>query len=317
MSLPRSRAAGLAVAVVLALAAAAIGVVRLAHASDSARRSPVRASVGPIRLVAAGHELRTLSTARVRALDAAGLRRLLLTLPSFREEQRGNTRVRLSLQRLQALGALEGARRGGGGRVVIPAFPAAANTWLPIVRQALRNNCETAALSMLLVDRGVRVDQLTLQRRLRRSGTRDPVLDADGSIAIWGDPSEGFVGRPEGGGPAGGFGVYQGPIRALARTYGVALEDLSGSPASLVYRRLLAGHPVLVWLGLSEGPFRQWKTASGKTITVNFGEHTVVLTGIDGDRVYVNDPLTGKRVVWSRAQFEQMWRLLGRRALAA
>lgn len=51
-------------------------------------------------------------------------------------------------------------------------------------------------------------------------------------------------------------------------------------------------------------------------MTGNFGEHTVVLTRIAADRLAVNDPLTGRRLSWTRAQFELMWRRLGRRALS-
>jgi hypothetical protein len=66
------------------------------------------------------------------------------------------------------------------------------------VPQLLRNNYETAALSMLLATRGVSVDQLTLQRRLRRSGPLDPQPGDAGRLPIWGDPDLGFVGRANG-----------------------------------------------------------------------------------------------------------------------
>ena len=41
-----------------------------------------------------------------------------------------------------------------------------------------------------------------------------------------------------------------------------------------------------------------------------------VLTGICGDVVDVNDPLSGRRLRWSREEFELMWKRLGDRALA-
>jgi len=186
---------------------------------------------------------------------------------------------------------------------------------VPLVKQLLRNNCETAALSMLLTAREVRVSQLELQRRLPRSGPLDPIVQPGNPLPVWGDPDRGFVGRVAGGGPAGGFGVYQGPIRRLAATYGVRLDDLSRQPPAELYRRLAAGHPVMTWVGLTEGPYRRWRTPAGKTISANFGEHTIVLTGVRGDQVELNDPLTGTRESWSRALFERRWQLLGRRAL--
>lgn len=58
---------------------------------------------------------------------------------------------------------------------------------------------------------------------------------------------------------------------------------------------------------------RSW--AAGKLIRLNFGEHVVVLTSLRGNGVRLNDPLSGSRLVWTRAQFLAKWRLLGRRAL--
>lgn len=186
---------------------------------------------------------------------------------------------------------------------------------VPVVRQRLRNNCETAALSMILAARGVRRDQLVLQSRIARSGPLDPVPDADGGLPTWGDPDRGFVGRPEGGGTWGGYGVYQGPVRRLAAREGVRLTNLSRVRPSVIYRRLAAGRPVLAWIGLSAGPYRRWRTPSGREIGVNLGEHTVVLTGLSGGGVALNDPLVGVKRVWTRTEFEWRWSLLGRRAL--
>jgi uncharacterized protein YvpB len=169
---------------------------------------------------------------------------------------------------------------------------------------------------MLMAFSGKPVGQLALQRQVAHSPPLDPTVAADGS-EVWGDPSQGFVGRADGGGPAGGFGVYQGPIRALARRKGVALRELSGRSPAAVYAALLRGHPVLAWVALSEGPFASWTTLAGKPVTVNYGEHAVVLTGVDGAVVHVNDPLSGTRLTWSRAEFERMWRALGSRALAS
>ncbi|HWW68264.1 MAG TPA: C39 family peptidase, partial [Solirubrobacterales bacterium] len=162
---------------------------------------------------------------------------------------------------------------------------------------------------------GRRVDQLTLQDQVARSGPLDPQQGPGGEI--WGDPSMGFVGRANGGGPAGGFGVYQGPIADLARRHGVALRDLSHKSPKDIYRTLLSGRPVMVWVALSEGPYASWHSPAGKIVNVNYGEHAVVLSGVTGGDVTVNDPLSGQRLRWSKGQFESMWASLGHRALAA
>lgn len=188
---------------------------------------------------------------------------------------------------------------------------------VPIIRQALRNNCETAALSMLLASRGVHVPQLELQRELPRSGPLDPTTRKGSPFPIWGDPDVGFVGRAAGGGTSGGFGVYPHPIQKLARRHGVALTALTRRPLSQILARLRAGRPVMVWIGLSDGPYMTWKTPRGKTIRANFGEHTVVLTGMRGSLVDVNDPLDGKRKRWTQSYLASAWQRLGRRALGA
>ena len=90
----------------------------------------------------------------------------------------------------------------------------------------------------------------------------------------------GFVGRADGGGPAGGFGVYQSPIADLARRHGVVLRDLSHQSPNDIYRTLLSGHPVMVWVALSGGPYASWHSPAGKIVNVNYGEHAVVLSGV-------------------------------------
>ena len=131
----------------------------------------------------------------------------------------------------------------------------------------------------------------------------------------WGDPERGFVGRPAGGGTEGGFGVYEPPVRALAARYGVRLLDLHRRSVAAVRAAVLAGHPVLAWVGLAAGPYLSWLTPSGRKITVNLDEHAVVLVGAGPGYVLVNNPLTGVRERWSDELFSYRWKLLGRRAL--
>ena len=197
--------------------------------------------------------------------------------------------------------------------VEVPMHPVATRIEAPIVQQAYRNNCETAALSMLLATVGVDQDQYRLQELIAKAEPLDP--EGSGEAMIWGDPNEGFVGRVDGGGPAGGFGVFDAPVAQLASRWAEPVIQ-SGDAPKAIYRRLLAGHAVMVWIGLSDGPYQTWRSPAGSAVTVNFGEHTVVLTGIEGDRLYVNDPIDGQRKVWSKDEFEAMWELLDRRALS-
>lgn len=184
----------------------------------------------------------------------------------------------------------------------------------PVVAQLLHNDCEATALYVLLASVGVRVDQRELQREMPRSGPLDPVVR--GGRMVWGDPELGFVGRADGGGSAGGFGVYQRPVAAVAARHGRRLVDLTGHPAAVVYQHVRYGHAVMAWIALSSGPYGAWQSPQGRAIHVNFGEHTVVLTAIGDTTVTFINPLSGTRDTWSRALFESRWRALGRRALA-
>jgi len=168
---------------------------------------------------------------------------------------------------------------------------------------------------MILAAAGHRVGQLALQAQLPQSGPLDPTDAPGSSLFRWGDPERGFVGRAAGGGTYGGFGVYEPPIRALAARHGVRLIDLHHRSVSAVRAAVLAGHPVLAWVGLAAGPYLSWLTPSGREITVNLNEHAVALVGAGPGYVLVDNPLSGARERWSESLFSYRWQLLGRRAL--
>jgi uncharacterized protein YvpB len=313
----RARRAGLArLALLLAVGTAIpIAIVQFGGDDTRVRTDPGRIA-GEVRLVVDGRRLATAPSDELDAGGARSLAALLDRVPATRVVRRGPARVSLRVDRPELRRRVLRAVAAGGGTVAVPERAVASTARLPIVKQAFRNNCETAALSMLLAGRGVRVNQRTLQRQLPRSGPLDPQPSPDGGLETWGDPTRGYVGRVDGGGTAGGYGVYERPIRALARRHSVALRDLTRRAPRDVYRRLAAGNPVMVWIGLSDGPFRTWRSPAGGEVTANFGEHTVVLTGLRGNRLYVNDPLTGQRLTWTKAYFEDVWPRLGRRALS-
>ena len=297
---------------ILALLATAAGMA--AGAGDE--REPATQRPETPAIVSVTQDRQTLLQARARRVarwPTARIERWLAQVPAGRELKRGRATLELATDRQALLRRVANAARSGGGSVSVPERTIAATITLPVVKQALRNNCETAALSMMLAARGVDARQLSLQRELPRSGPPDP--RRAGGLPVWGDPELGFVGRVEGGGTDGGYGVYEPPITALAKKRGVKLTRLTGNRKA-IYRTLLSGRPVMVWVGLTDGPMMTWRTPSGRRVTGNFGEHTVVLTGLAGDALTVNDPLTGKRLTWTRSYFEELWGRLGRRAVA-
>jgi uncharacterized protein YvpB len=236
-------------------------------------------------------------------------------LPDRVLERRGRASLDVAVQTRIARTRVRRALAAHETRVDLPVAPIRTTIALRPVRQVLHNDCESTALSMVLAAAGVRVGQLRLQAHLPRSGPLDPEPVAGSSLFRWGDPERGFVGRPAGGGTEGGFGVYEPPVRALAARYGVRLLDLHGRSGAAVRSAVLAGHPVLAWVGLAAGPYLSWLTPSGRRITVNLNEHAVTLVGAGPGYLLVNNPLSGRRERWSEALFSYRWKLLGRRAL--
>lgn len=290
----------------LLLAVLAAGLV-LAGCANGGHTTTTRARPAqPTRLVVyAGGE-------RIEVLHS-GQRRI--GLPDRVEAKHGRASLNLAVPLHRALRTVRRALAAHKTRVDLPVVPLWTTIALRPVRQVLHNDCEATALSMVLAAAGVHVGQLELQARLPRSGPLDPEPVAGSDLFRWGDPERGFVGRAAGGGTEGGFGVYEPPIRALAKRYGVRLVDLHGRSAAAVRAAVFAGHPVLAWVGLAPGPYRRWLTPSGREITVNLNEHAVVLVGAGEGYFLVNNPLSGERERWSVALFKERWKLLGRRAL--
>jgi uncharacterized protein YvpB len=273
----------------------------------------------PVRVVAGGQTVATIERGLLSPRGPAALARVRAVLarqiPAFEWVVLPHARVRYRNDRDATARLVVNAPRTTAAVQLLRA-PVESAIAAPVLRQQLRNGCEAAALSILLGAGGRTVSQLRIQRLLPTSGPLDP--RGVGARRVWGDPDLGFVGRPDGGGVAGGFGVYPRPIIRVARALGSRVDDLTGATPRTVYARLLAGRPVIAWVGLSAGPFGSWRSPAGRAITVNFGEHTVVLRGVNRDgSLSVSNPLRGTAETWTRAQFEDMWQLLGRRAVGA
>lgn len=303
----------------MAIAAAATGIAVGSASSGGGGTSPAATSTaasqpsGRVRVELGGRTVADQPTTRLEGRRAQAA--LVRSVPAGVTITEGHARIRATTRRSALTRELARAVAAGGGDVKVPWTPIAATISVPVIKQTLQDDCEATALSMLLRFAGKRVDQLTLQRQVAHSGPLDPEVGPDGEI--WGDPDKGFVGRADGGGPAGGFGVYQVPIAALARKHGLNPRDLTGKSPQSIYAALLTGRPVMAWVGLSEGPYASWHSRSGALVRVNYGEHAVLLTGVDAETVTVNDPLSGERLTWPKSEFETMWNRLGRRALAA
>ncbi len=304
--------------VVLALVTLAVATwmvlgAALSDSSTEEKAQPSRSVVlldGQRRLGRVDVPAETSAAARARVV-----RRVAALVPSRAIRRHGRARIEYRYDRAASARRVLDAAVAGVSTALVFRHPVSATIAADVVAQEQRNTCESAALSILLSSIGKSVPQGRLQEMLPKSGPLDP--SGDGPDRVWGDPDRGFVGRPDGGGQAGGFGVYPGPIARVAQRVGVRLADLTGAEPRDVYERLLGGRAVMVWIGLSDGPYGEWSTPSGKRIRVNFGEHTVVLRGIRSDgRLEVVNPLDGTEEIWTASQFELLWNRLDRRALS-
>lgn len=298
---------------VAALAAAGAATVGSSFGSHAGQQTPVTRRATLV-VTAAGRPVTRVTLGLGQPVNARVLRAALVEkLPDGVTATRGRASigyrydVDLTVRRAVALGP-------AGGRLDAARVPRSSRIRAPAVRQAQANTCESAALEILLATSGTRIAQRRLQAAFPASGSLDPV--GTGPSRVWGDPDKGYVGRADGSGVAGGFGIYPRPAAAAARKLGRKLDDLTGSDARRIYARLLRGRAVMTWIGLSAGPYGEWESPDGKRIKVNFGEHTIVLAGMDpAGRLRVVNPLRGTQELWSQTRFEAAWMLLGRRAL--
>lgn len=178
---------------------------------------------------------------------------------------------------------------------------------------ALGNGCEVTALSMLLNYYAIDTDKNTLASILNYV----PVYE-EGSYR--GDPREGFVGNIYGGDAA--MGVDVEPIAEVAKQ--VVPEDVqvvSGRDRSFseLLTVLASGTPIWMIATLelqvpTNDDFFRWETQNGP-IYVTALIHSVVITGIDEETMYVNDPYGYKDRAVSKTDLAEIYEKMGQQYL--
>ena len=133
------------------------------------------------------------------------------------------------------------------------------------------------------------------------------------------DPNVGFVGSwtdSRGHIPPASYGVYQEPVAALLRNYGLNASGAYAFTEDALKSQIAAGKPVMVWvvgnveLGYSV-PYTPAST--GHTTYVVPYQHTVVVTGYDENAVYIQDGALKYTRDWNT--FLLSWGALGNRAI--
>ncbi len=187
---------------------------------------------------------------------------------------------------------------------------------MPVYKQVMNLDCETAALQMGLAAMGHTYTQQALFAG-QNPDLRKPVLvPGTKKVVQWGDPYTNFVGDVNGSdlGPTG-YGVYYPLILAIARSHG-APSSTGGETltAAQVYAAVASGHPVLVWVetgwenARAAGYTGVWTAWDGRSIKYSLIEHVVTLSGVSATQVRVNDPWkSGSQYWYGKAAFEASW----------
>ncbi|MDO6632226.1 C39 family peptidase [Bacillus thuringiensis] len=241
---------------------------------------------------------------------------------------------------------------------------------LQLIKQnpELPNGCEVTSASIMLKYNGINVDKMELAQKLPQSipniqyfSIRDNTsaliesgLDYLKREAIWGDPSEGFVGsmstpkqvidknlaieiiKKKGKDPIVdkellqkliggtinpiGYGVNPAPLKKLLDNYSNNVIDLTGSDFFKIEEAIDNDQPVTTWItnSLTTNVSRySWKTPSNKKIIVDFDTHVVVVIGYDKNLVYFLDPLKSGNLTFSalKEDFKASYEYNGKKAL--
>jgi uncharacterized protein YvpB len=195
-----------------------------------------------------------------------------------------------------------------GGVLLTPSDPV---TWpVPLYRQDMALDCETASLQMALAALGHYYTQSDLFS-LENPDTRPPVMGENTHVIQWGDPYTNFVGNVNGSDAVPtGYGIYFPVIASIARSHGdpYAVGGEGYAPGT-IYDAVAAGHPVQAWVETAWGRtyVGTWTAWDGRPVRYSLAEHAVVLTGVSPSSVRVNDPWRDATYWVSKSTFEISW----------
>ncbi len=133
------------------------------------------------------------------------------------------------------------------------------------------------------------------------------------------DPNEGFVGNYtdlRGRIPPSSYGVYEEPVAALLRDYGLNAYGAYAYSENALKAQISSGNPVMVWVvGNTElgYPVSYTAASTGRTTAVVPYQHTVVVIGYDENGVLIQDGMMKYSRDWNT--FLLSWGVLGNRAI--
>ena len=176
----------------------------------------------------------------------------------------------------------------------------------PLIRQSMRLDCESAALTVALQTKHIALTQSWVFSELPKE-TRSAVVSRQRPVT-WGDPYAAFVGNVQGSeSNYTGYGVYWPPIAAVAVRAGVTAIGHTGWTLTEIELQVRMGNPVVVWTNYNFAYSRTstWRAWDGRVIPYTNEEHTVTVIGFNSvtGTVTVVDVGVGLLRTISAAQF--------------
>ncbi len=179
----------------------------------------------------------------------------------------------------------------------------------------LPTGCESVAAAMVLQYYGEDVKAEVFASEWLK---KDSNFYNENGVLYGPDPYEVFVGDPFSRNSYGCFAqviaeaINQNSDLCKAETiYDISLQELCDTYLS-------HGQPVLIWatMGMKEASDgNSWTLPDGNSYTWIAGEHCLVLTGYDSRHYYLNDPMSGATVGYSKEIVEKRYESLGKQAV--
>lgn len=167
--------------------------------------------------------------------------------------------------------------------------------------------CESVSLYMLLsyynVD--VTIDEIIDEL------PKGPVPYGSGDDVKGANPEKEFVGNPK---SKYAYGVFNEPIRQTADKFKEGALTKKNATMDDLYKILLSNNPIEVWFttNLEEGiVYREqdkwYDYETGEVVRWPRHEHAILVTGIDNDYIYYNDPNTGNKEKLEKDKFNKFF----------
>lgn len=173
--------------------------------------------------------------------------------------------------------------------------------------------CESVSLYMLLsyynVD--VTIDEIIDEL------PKGPVPYGSGDDVKGANPEKEFVGNPK---SKYAYGVFNEPIRQTADKFKEGALTKKNATMDDLYKILLSNNPIEVWFttNLEEGiVYREqdkwYDYETGEVVRWPRHEHAILVTGIDNDYIYYNDPNTGNKEKLEKDRFNKFFQQMAGR----